>query len=42
MALVIITGDWELYQSLNSKVEKNKVYFLAFEERNQTQFIIVF
>jgi uncharacterized alpha-E superfamily protein len=33
--LVIITGDWELYQSLNSKVEKNKViYFLAFEERN--------
>jgi uncharacterized alpha-E superfamily protein len=33
--LVVITGDWELYQSLNSKVEKTKViYFLAFEERN--------
>lgn len=33
--LVVITGDWELYQTLNSKVEKDKViYFLAFEERN--------
>jgi uncharacterized alpha-E superfamily protein len=40
--LVIITGDWEL-SSLNSESRKNKViYFLAFEERNQTQFIIVF
>jgi uncharacterized alpha-E superfamily protein len=39
--LVIITGDWELYQSLNSKVENKVIYFLAFEERNQTQFIIV-
>jgi uncharacterized alpha-E superfamily protein len=32
--LVIITGDWELYQSLNLKVEKKVIYFLAFEERN--------
>lgn len=33
--LVVITGDWELYQSLNTEVEKNKViYFLAFEEQN--------
>jgi uncharacterized alpha-E superfamily protein len=32
--LVIITGDWELYQSLNSKVENKVIYFLAFEERN--------
>jgi uncharacterized alpha-E superfamily protein len=31
---LIITGDWELYQSLNSKVEKKVIYFLAFEERN--------
>lgn len=33
--LVVITGDWELYQSLNSKVEKTKViFFLAFDDRN--------
>ncbi len=33
--LVVITGDWELYQSLNSKVEKSKViFFLAFDEHN--------
>lgn len=33
--LVVITGDWELYQSLNSKVEKSKViYFLGFDEQN--------
>ena len=33
--LVVITGDWELYNSLYPKVEKNKViYFLAFEESN--------
>ena len=33
--LVEITGDWELYQSLNTKVEKSKViYFLAFDVRN--------
>ena len=33
--LVMITGDWELYQTLNSKVEKTKViYFLAFDEHN--------
>tara|TARA_R110002096_G_C14484844_1_gene714157 strand:- start:4 stop:963 length:960 start_codon:yes stop_codon:yes gene_type:complete len=33
--LVMITGDWKLYESLNSKVEKNKViYFLGFDEQN--------
>jgi len=33
--LVVITGDWELYQSLNEGVEKNKViYFLAFDINN--------
>ncbi|CAM4402921.1 alpha-E domain-containing protein [Zobellia nedashkovskayae] len=33
--LVVITGDWELYESLNAKVEKSKVnYFLAFDEKN--------
>ena len=33
--LVVITGDWELYQSLNSNVEKSKViYFLGFDEDN--------
>lgn len=33
--LVVITGDWELYQSLHSKVEKSKViYFLAFDQNN--------
>ncbi|AWG22732.1 hypothetical protein FFWV33_14955 [Flavobacterium faecale] len=33
--LVVITGDWDLYQKLNTVVEKNKViYFLAFEEKN--------
>ena len=33
--LVVITCDWELYESLNKKVEKNKViYFLGFEEQN--------
>lgn len=33
--LVLITGDWELYESLNDKVEKSKViYFLAFDENN--------
>jgi uncharacterized alpha-E superfamily protein len=33
--LIVITGDWALYESLNSVVEKSKViHFLAFEERN--------
>jgi uncharacterized alpha-E superfamily protein len=33
--LVLITGDWKLYESLNDKVEKSKViYFLAFDENN--------
>ena len=33
--LVVITGDWELYQSLNDTVEKSKViHFLAFEKEN--------
>ncbi|MGJ8738227.1 alpha-E domain-containing protein [Zobellia laminariae] len=33
--LVVITGDWELYESLHSKVEKNKVnFFLALDENN--------
>ncbi len=33
--LVAITGDLELYESLNSNVEKSKViYFLAFDHRN--------
>jgi uncharacterized alpha-E superfamily protein len=33
--LIVITGDWELYESLNPKVEKSTViFFLAFDERN--------
>lgn len=33
--LVLITGDWELYQTLNTTIEKSKViYFLGFEEQN--------
>ncbi len=33
--LVVTTGDWEVYQSLNDTVEKSKViYFLAFDEEN--------
>jgi uncharacterized alpha-E superfamily protein len=33
--LVIITGDWPLYESLHEKAEKDKViYFMAFEEQN--------
>jgi uncharacterized alpha-E superfamily protein len=33
--LVLITGDWKLYESLNDKVEKSKViYFLTFDENN--------
>jgi uncharacterized alpha-E superfamily protein len=33
--LVVITGDWELYDSLYPKVEKSKViYFLTFDENN--------
>lgn len=33
--LVVITGDWELYQSHHDTVSKNKVIrFLAFEEEN--------
>jgi uncharacterized alpha-E superfamily protein len=33
--IVVITGDWELYKSLNTKVSKSKViYFLAFDEKN--------
>ncbi|AIY14575.1 alpha-E domain-containing protein [Cellulophaga baltica] len=32
--IVVITGDWELYKSLNTKVSKSKViYFLAFDEK---------
>ncbi|RZS93805.1 alpha-E domain-containing protein [Aquimarina brevivitae] len=35
LPLIMVTGDWELYQSLNDKVEKSKViYFLAFEKEN--------
>ncbi|WP_024481026.1 alpha-E domain-containing protein [Cellulophaga baltica] len=33
--IVVITGDWELYKSLNTKVSKSKViYFLTFDEKN--------
>ena len=33
--LILITGDWEKYESLNDTVEKSKViYFLAFDEEN--------
>ena len=33
--LVMITGDWELYQSLHSKVDKSKIiHFLTFDENN--------
>ena len=33
--LVVITGDWPLYESLYEKVEKNKViYFLGFDPEN--------
>lgn len=33
--LVVITGDWDLYDSLYETVEKSKViYFLAFDEGN--------
>ena len=33
--LVVITGDWELYQKLNTKVQKSKViFFLGFDEEN--------
>lgn len=33
--LVAITGDWELYASLNAKTEKSKViFFLGFDEKN--------
>lgn len=33
--LVVTTGDWKLYDSLYSKVEKSKViYFLGFDEKN--------
>ncbi|MBJ6369264.1 alpha-E domain-containing protein [Snuella sedimenti] len=33
--LVVITGDWPLYESLHTKAEKNKIiYFMAFEEQN--------
>lgn len=33
--LVVITGDWELYQKLYPKVVKSKViYFLGFDEEN--------
>ena len=33
--IVVITGDWELYKSLNTKVSKSKViYFLAFDKKN--------
>lgn len=33
--LIVITGDWEKYESLHSSVEKSKViYFLAFDEAN--------
>jgi len=33
--LVVITGDWPMYESLHEKAEKDKViYFMAFEEEN--------
>jgi uncharacterized alpha-E superfamily protein len=33
--LVVITGDWHLYESLYTNVEKSKViYFLGFDEQN--------
>ncbi|MFD2914195.1 alpha-E domain-containing protein [Psychroserpens luteus] len=33
--LVVITGDWETYESLNDSAEKDKViYFLAFDGQN--------
>jgi len=33
--LILITCDWELYEKLHEKVEKNKVInFMAFEEQN--------
>ena len=33
--LVVTTGDWELYESLYSEVQKNKViFFLGFDEKN--------
>lgn len=33
--LVVTSGDWELYQTLYEKVDKNKViYFLAFDPKN--------
>jgi hypothetical protein len=43
MATIGYYWDWELYDSLNSVVEKVRLFtFLAFEERNQTLFIIVY
>ena len=33
--LVIITGDWPLFESLHKKADKNKIlYFMAFEKKN--------
>lgn len=33
--LIVTTGDWDLYESLYSKVEKDKViFFLGFDENN--------
>ena len=33
--LVVITGDWPLYEELHEKAEKDKIiYFMAFEEKN--------
>ena len=33
--LVVTTGDWKLYESFYSKVEKNKIiFFLGFDENN--------
>ena len=33
--LIVTTGDWELYESFYSKVEKRKViYFLGFDDQN--------
>ena len=33
--LIVITGDWDKYESLNDTVEKSKViYFLVFDEEN--------
>jgi uncharacterized alpha-E superfamily protein len=40
--LVLITGDWKLYESLNDKVEKSKVIYFLTLKTTQTLFIIAY